>query len=74
MNYRLGNSLSDNSEDLTKEVREESQYIGVFAVKKLVEYQEISLITKKTISKVNDFSTFLCIGRFKSLGPMKLFL
>lgn len=29
---------------------------------------------KKTISKVNDFSTFLCTGRFKSLGSMKLFL
>ena len=34
MNYSLGDSLSDSSEDLTKEVREESQYIGVFAVKK----------------------------------------
>lgn len=58
MNYSLGDSLSDNSEDLTKEVREESQYIGVFAVKKLVEHQKIILITKKQSLKLMILALF----------------
>ena len=72
--YSLGGSLSDALEERSKEVREEPRYIGVFAEKRNVaEHQKITLIIKQT-PQVNDFSAFLCMGRCRSLGSLKLFL
>ena len=34
----------------------------------------ITASPREQTSQVNDFSAFLCIGRFKDLGSLKLFL
>ena len=65
--------------DCSKEVREEQGCIGVFAENKqtnkhVVEHPKITANHKKQTTQVNDFSAFLCMGRYKSLGSLKLFL
>ena len=67
----VGDRLSNSSE-----VREEPGYRRDFAggKKNVVEQQKITTNPKKQTSQVNDFSTFLCMGRCKTLGSMKLFL
>ena len=59
--------------DCTKEEREEPGYTGVFNWKKnMLNIKKLLLITKIDISSY--FSVFLCRGRCKSLGLLKLFL
>ena len=36
--------------------------------------KKITANHKEQISQVNDFSTFLCMGRCKNLGSLKFFL
>ena len=36
--------------------------------------KKIPVNHKEEISQVNDFSTFLCMGRCKNLGSLKFFL
>lgn len=36
--------------------------------------KKITAKHKEQISQVNDFSTFLCMGRCKNLGSLKFFL
>ena len=36
--------------------------------------QSLLLIKENQTSQVNEFSAFLCMGRCKSLGSLKLFL
>ena len=70
----LGRSLSDSSEGGSEEVREEPGYLRVFATKtRELELQKITVKENQT-SQVNEFSTFLCKGRCKSLGSLKSFL
>lgn len=65
----------------SKELMEEPEYLGVSAetkqnkTKKCVfEHQTTTVNHKRQTSQVNDFHAFLCRGRFKSLGSLKLFL
>ena len=62
----------------SKEVRKEPGYIGFFVGKQtnklIVKHQKITANHKNQTSQVNDFSAFLCVGRCKSLGLLKLFL
>ena len=59
----------------SKEVREESSYVGVFAEKNnVVQHQKITANYKKQTSQANDFRAFLCMGRCKNLGSLKLLL
>ena len=55
----------------SKEVREEPGYIGGFATKTS---EDLPLVKENQMSQVNEFSTFLCMGRCKSLGSLKSFL
>ena len=74
--HSLGDRLSNSSEELLQRGR--GGYIGGFAENKQtnhgVEHQKITANYKTQISQVNDFSAFLCKGRCKSLGSLKLFL
>ena len=68
----LGDRLSDALRNCSEEVREEPGYIGVFAVKtKWSEHQKITV--NDQTPQVNEFSTFLHMGRCKSLGSLKSF-
>lgn len=61
----------------SKEFMEEPAYIGVFAENKQKMWSNMRrslLITEKQTSHFNDFSAFLCVGRSKSPGSLKLFL
>ena len=62
----------------SKEVREEECSIGDFPgknkIKTIFHHPEITANHKNQISQINDFHAFLCIGRCKSLGSLKLFL
>ena len=75
--YSPGNSLSA-LRNCSKEVREEPEYLGVFTknkqTKHVFEHQKTTANHKNQTSQVNNFSAFLCIGRCKSLGSLKLFL
>ena len=68
----LGYSHVESSEKLFKEVREEPEFVGVFAGKKktnhVVGRQKMTANHKKQTSQVNNFSAFLRMGRGKSLG------
>ena len=63
--------------ECSKGGREEPEY-RVFAEgekKYIVKYQKITTDHKnRHLSGTNDFSTFLCVARCKSLGLLKLFL
>ena len=72
--YSLGDSLSGSSEGLFQRGKGGAGYVGVFTEKNnVVDIKRSLLITKKQTSQVNDFSVFLCMGRSKSLGSLKLF-
>lgn len=63
--------------DCSREVREGPGYKGVFCWEKnphVFKHQKITTDYKKQTPRVNDFSSFLCMGRFKSLGPLTPFL
>ena len=69
-----GGSLSDSSEGLLQKVRKEPGHMGVSATKtRWLEHQKIT-VKENQVSQVNEFSAFLCMGRCKSLGSLKLFL
>ena len=73
----LGDSLSDSSENYSKEVRKKLGYVGLLIKqeqKHVVEHQKVSANHKKQTSQVNDLHAFLCMGRSESLGSLKLFL
>ena len=73
----LGDSLSDSSENYSKEVRKKLGYVGLLIKqeqKHVVEHQKVSANHKKQTSQVNDLHAFLCMGRSDSLGSLKLFL
>ena len=59
--------------DCSEEVRREPGYIGVFAAK-TQNIKRLLLIKENQTSQVNEFSTFLYMGRCKSLGSLKSFL
>ena len=62
--------------ECSKEGREEPGY-SIFAEggKNIVKHQKITADHKnRHLSGTNDFSTFLCVARYKSLGLLKLFL
>ena len=61
----------------SEQVREEPEYVWVFAENKTeqaVEHQKITANQKNQTSQAKGFSAFLCKGRCKSLGSLKLFL
>ena len=61
----------------SKEVVEETGYIGNFIEKKtkcMVKHQKITSNHKKPDTQINDYSAFLYMGRCKSLGSLKPFL
>ena len=61
--------------DFSKEVREEPGYIGIFATNKQKtkktpgswNIKRLLLVKEKAESQVNEFSTFLCMGRCRML-------
>ena len=62
--------------DCSKEVREEPGYMGFWEKKtkdknQVVGTKMLPLIKKKQTSQVNEFSTFLCMGRHKNLDSLK---
>ena len=60
-----------------KEARGGAGYRGVFATNKRPGSRNIKrllLIKENQISPIEEFSTFLCMGRCKSLGSLKSFL
>ena len=85
-NYLLFGDITENyvARDTTsqialrlcsKEVREQPEYTGVFAKgKKKMQRNIKRFLITKTESQTNDFSVFLCMGRSKSLGLLKLLL
>ena len=61
--------------DCSKGVREELGYIGDLQQKPgRWNIKRLLLIKENKTSQVNAFSTFLCMGRCKSLGSLKSFL
>ena len=79
----LGDGASDNSEKLLQGggVRgvggwgEEPGYIRVLQPKEgSREVKRLLLIKENQISQVKEFSAFLCMGKCKSLGSLKLCL
>ena len=56
--------------DCSEEVRREPGYIGVFATK-TQNIKRVLLIKENQTSQVNEVSTFLYMGRCKSLGSLK---
>ena len=56
----------------SKDVREQPAFIGVFAVKKKKKSKSYCL--SQQTSQVDYFSAFQCVGKFKSLGLLKLLL
>ena len=42
--------------------------------KNVVAHQKITASNKNQTSQVSDFSAFLCVGKYSSLGSRKLFL
>ena len=61
----------------SKEFMKEPAYIGVCAENKQKMWSNMRrslLITEKQTSHFNDFSAFLCVGRCKSPGSLKLFI
>ena len=55
-------------------MRKEPRYIGVFTENMQSNIKILLLITKNQILQVSDFCAFLCTGRCKKLGSLKLFL
>lgn len=62
--------------DCSREVQGEPGDTAVFAGGRgdTVRHQKMTANHKKQISQINDFSAFLCVGRWKSLGFLKAFL
>ena len=77
----LGYSLSGSSEELSQRREGGARRYKSFLLKKQkttaikgVKHQNITANHKNHISQVNDISAFLCMGRCKSLGSLRLFL
>ena len=49
-------------------------YTGIFAITTRSENKRLLVIKEKPISPVKEFSTFLGMGKCKSLGSLKSFL
>ena len=67
--------------DCSKEVREESGYMGVFTGKKqkqniahIVELKRITVNHKKQTSQVNNFSAFVCMRKMQESGFIEMIL
>ena len=75
MGYRpWGHKESDTTEQHST-AREEPRFIGVLQQRPGSQYIRGLLLTKENqTSQVQEFSTFLCMGRCKSLGSLKSFL
>ena len=71
LNFSPGVSLLA-LKDCSEEIRREPGYIGVFATK-TQNIKRLLLIKENQTSQVNEFSTFLYMGRCKSLGSLKSF-
>ena len=72
----LGESISINPEGTAlRRQGEEPDYIKVLQQRAgSLSIKRLLLIKKNQISQVKEFRTFLCMGRFKSLGSLKLIL
>ena len=72
----LGDSISSTPERTPLRRRgEKSGYVEVLQQRAGNLNIKILLLTKENqISKIKEFSTFLCMGRLKSLGSLKSFL
>ena len=57
-----------------KRLREESEYVGVYAKKKKKCQNVKDYIKEKQASQVNEFKAFRYMGRLKSLGSLKSFI
>ena len=75
MGYRpWGHQESDTTEQ-HRTAREEPRGLGVLQQRPGSQYIRGLLLTKENqTSQVQEFSTFLCMGRCKSLGSLKSFL
>ena len=75
MTSSLGGSVSSNPERTAVRRRgEKSGYVEVLQ-QRSGNLNIKRLLTKENqISKIKEFSTFLCMGRFKRLGSLKSFL
>ena len=59
----------------SEELREQAEYIADSCWKKhVIRHQNVTSNHKEKVFWVNDFSAFLCQGRCKDLGLLKLFL
>ena len=75
--YSLGVNLLDRSEELLQRGRGGSQGWGVGSGEgedMLKKKNQKTTNHKNQLSQINNFSAFLCMGRSKSPGSLKLFL
>ena len=72
----LGDSISSNPERTAlRRQGDEPGYIKVLQQRAgSLNFERLLLIKENQISQVKEFSAFLCMGRGKSLGSLKLFL
>ena len=76
MTSSLGGSISSNPERTALRRRgEKSGYVEVLQQRSgNLNIKSLLLTKENQISKIKEFSTFLCMGRFKRLGSLKSFL
>ena len=73
--FKPGGSLSDSSEGLLQRGKQGARIYRSFATKiRVSEHQKLLLIKENQTSQVKEFSAFLNMGRYKSLGSLKSFL
>ena len=48
--------------------------IFFFWEKHIVKHKKIIANPEEQTTQINDFSVFLCMGRFRNLGSLKIFL
>ena len=69
-----GHRISDSSEGLLQRGKGGARiYRSFYNKDQVLEHQKITVKENK-ISQVKDFSAFLCVGRYKSLGSLISFL
>ena len=74
----LEESLSDSSEKLLQSSRMETNLDVIFVMEYMQSHlhlgKRLLLVTKNKYIDFNDYSAFLCMGRFKKYNSLKFFL